>query len=581
MTRLNKLLLVHGPVIMALAIVLVSAPVTARADDYRAIDEHALKAPKELENSIDSLVDYLIKPARNDKEKLRAIFRWISTNISYDTEGFWAAHADQKTTTEPIEKKSTKPAVTEPTKTEPVVTKPAVTEPTKTEPAVTQPAVTEPAKIEPAKTEPAVTQPPVTEQAVKMTPEEVIKRHTANCDGYTILMEAMTQKALTIMQEMTKKASSDMETMSKSILQGITKQVAGTEDTMAKQVASTTDTMAKQAAGTVDTITKQAVATTVTRQARLLDVVGVKGFAKGYGYRVGSDFEGKNHAWNAVNLDGKWYFLDCTWGAGLPNAKGEFVYDFEDYYFLTSPEELVYTHFPESPESQHIEKPVSKQEFIELPYLWPAFFKYGMKIGNQTKSIIKAGNNLDINLYAPDSVLVQADLLSGGRFLGEEYAFVERDSAQLQIKTVFPKAGEYVLQIFTRTKGSTGVYKETLDYKIFADSGSTGPVGFPTTYEPFHLHNAYIYEPLTRVLEPGKKYHFRLKVPGGAETSVVIGDSWNHLTKNGDIFEGEVEIPAGQVSVYSRFTGSMQSELSGQIIPSASSLCPQMLRGPG
>jgi hypothetical protein len=520
MTRLNQLLFVHGPVIITLAIVLVSAPVTARADDYRAIDEHALKAPKELESSIDSLVAYLIKPARNDKEKLRAIFRWIATNISYDTEGFWAAHADQKTTTEPIEKKSTKPAVTEP----------AVTEPVKTQPAVT----------EPAKTEPAVTQPQVTEQAVKMTPEEVIKRHTANCDGYTVLMEAMTQKALTIMQEMTKKASSDMETMSKNILQTMTKQTAGTEDTMAKQAAVTTDTIA--------------------RQARLLDVVGVKGFAKGYGYRVGSDFEGKNHAWNAVNLDGKWYFLDCTWGAGLPNAKGEFVYDFEDYYFLTSPEELVYTHFPESPESQHIEKPVSKQEFIELPYLWPAFFKYGMKIGNQTKSIIKAGNNLDINLYAPDSVLVQADLLSGGRFLGEEYTFVERDSAQFQIKTVFPKAGEYVLQLFTRTKGSTGVYKETLDYKIFADSGSTGPVGFPTTYEPFHLHNAYLYEPLTRVLEPGKKYHFSLKVPGGAETSVVIGDSWNHLTKNGDIFEGEVEIPAGQVSVYSRFTGSMQSD---------------------
>jgi hypothetical protein len=530
MTRLNKLLLVHGPVIITLAIVLVSAPVTARAEDYRAIDEHALKAPKELENSIDSLVAYLIKPARNDKEKLRAIFRWISTNISYDTEGFWAAHADQKTTTETIEKKSIKPAVPEPT-----VPEPNKTEPAKTETAVTQPAVTEP----------AVTQPRVTEQAVKMTPEEVIKRHTANCNGYTILMEAMTQKALTIMQEMTKKAASDMETMSKNILQTMTKQTA---DTMAKQAA---DTTTRQAAVTTDT---------VTRQARLLDVVGVKGFAKGYGYRVGSDFEGKNHAWNAVNLDGKWYFLDCTWGAGLPNAKGEFVYDFEDYYFLTSPEELVYTHFPESPELQHIEKPVSKQEFIELPYLWPAFFKYGMKIGSHPRSIIKDGNNLDINLYAPDSVLVQADLLSGGRFLGEEYAFVERDSNQFQIKTVFPRAGEYVLQLFTRTKGTTGAYKETLDYKIFADSGSTGPAGFPTTYEPFHLHNAYLYEPLTRVLEPGKKHYFRLKVPGGAETSVVIGDNWNHLTKNGDIFEGEVEIPVGQVSVYTRFTGSMQSD---------------------
>lgn len=53
--------------------------------DYTEIDRHALDTPKEAERSIDSLATYLIQPARNDREKARAIFRWITANVSYDT----------------------------------------------------------------------------------------------------------------------------------------------------------------------------------------------------------------------------------------------------------------------------------------------------------------------------------------------------------------------------------------------------------------------------------------------------------------------------------------------------------------
>ncbi len=57
------------------------------ASPYAAIDEHALKAPPEAEGSLGALASYLVSPAKNDRDKARAIFRWIADRIAYDVEG--------------------------------------------------------------------------------------------------------------------------------------------------------------------------------------------------------------------------------------------------------------------------------------------------------------------------------------------------------------------------------------------------------------------------------------------------------------------------------------------------------------
>ena len=54
----------------------------------RALDKHALAAPKEAEESMETLAKYLTLPARTDREKFRAIFRWTADRIVYDAEGF-------------------------------------------------------------------------------------------------------------------------------------------------------------------------------------------------------------------------------------------------------------------------------------------------------------------------------------------------------------------------------------------------------------------------------------------------------------------------------------------------------------
>jgi hypothetical protein len=59
------------------------------AEPHRDIDRHALQASREAEQSIDSLARYLVGPARNEREKVRALFRWITDRIAYDVDAYY------------------------------------------------------------------------------------------------------------------------------------------------------------------------------------------------------------------------------------------------------------------------------------------------------------------------------------------------------------------------------------------------------------------------------------------------------------------------------------------------------------
>jgi transglutaminase/protease-like cytokinesis protein 3 len=57
--------------------------------DFRRIDDHALGTPHSVTHSINEFAAYLARPAANDTEKARALFRWIAANIEYDVQGYF------------------------------------------------------------------------------------------------------------------------------------------------------------------------------------------------------------------------------------------------------------------------------------------------------------------------------------------------------------------------------------------------------------------------------------------------------------------------------------------------------------
>lgn len=56
--------------------------------DYTKIDTHARQAPKKLQTDLEKLTAYLVKPAKNDREKVRSFYVWITENIAYDVQLF-------------------------------------------------------------------------------------------------------------------------------------------------------------------------------------------------------------------------------------------------------------------------------------------------------------------------------------------------------------------------------------------------------------------------------------------------------------------------------------------------------------
>ncbi len=70
-----------------------------------------------------------------------------------------------------------------------------------------------------------------------------------------------------------------------------------------------------------------------------------------------------DHAWNAVQIEDKWYLLDATWGASFVKQDNAFSSKADVLYFLTPPEAFVLDHLPGDPIWQLLDCPVPADVF--------------------------------------------------------------------------------------------------------------------------------------------------------------------------------------------------------------------------
>ena len=111
------------------------------------------------------------------------------------------------------------------------------------------------------------------------------------------------------------------------------------------------------------------------------------------------------------------------------------------------------------------------------------------------------------------------------------------------------------MRLFAKRLSSGGEYEQALDYDVKVSQGMGSKIGFPSTYAPFKENGGYLYAPMARHLTPGTTQHFKLAVPNAQRLVVVIGDNKFPLKKQGDVFEGDIKIGQGQITVYAQFVG--------------------------
>ncbi|KAI9506838.1 hypothetical protein BX070DRAFT_231924 [Coemansia spiralis] len=87
-----------------------------------------------------------------------------------------------------------------------------------------------------------------------------------------------------------------------------------------------------------------------------------------------------NHVWNVVCLDGEYRMVDTACAAKSHPLNAESKVD--SWFFLASPKEAIFTHFPLSSGDQFIDPIVTLPIFWMLPYVRPTYFLSRVKLLN-------------------------------------------------------------------------------------------------------------------------------------------------------------------------------------------------------
>jgi hypothetical protein len=149
----------------------------------------------------------------------------------------------------------------------------------------------------------------------------------------------------------------------------------------------------------------------------------------------------KGHAWAAVELQGRWWLLDPTWGAGYVED-GAYVERYTADWLFVPPEVFGYTHLPDQAQWQLVEAPVSREDFLRRQPLRPAFFRQGYALLSPLESPgAPQGRALVAVLDNPRGRWLRAEL--DGR-----PCQVRRSARRLEVRCTPPGPGTYEIALY-------------------------------------------------------------------------------------------------------------------------------------
>ena len=257
-----------------------------------------------------------------------------------------------------------------------------------------------------------------------------------------------------------------------------------------------------------------------------LEAVSIDGYAKGYGYSAGEKITQKNHAWNAIRIDGEWKLMDTTWGAGAIDENRRFRRQLSHAWFAMDPQLFFYTHCPEQAEWGLLGPRSTKAVFEGLvfvdSYVFDALHAQGLDASFQKKLIARFGSRLG------DMAWMVGGLAEAGFSESEILLALEGDVPDnLLIGVLALKRYGFAnadLVAYLRAGKSPNAFKSDIALKVLD-------------------------VPVTPVLKLGEAYYFSVRAPNATAAAVICGKQFSFLRKDGELFSGRVKITAGPVKL--------------------------------
>ncbi|XP_048845378.1 kyphoscoliosis peptidase-like isoform X2 [Brienomyrus brachyistius] len=254
---------------------------------------------------------------------------------------------------------------------------------------------------------------------------------------------------------------------------------------------------------------------------RMCSLAGVEckelsGYSKGAGYELGKRFRGESdHAWNAVRLAGSWHLLDATWGAGhVSDNVSQFIFKYNEFYFLTHPALFVGDHFPLEGQWQLLRPQVSLTQFEDASLRKSGFYNSGLLSSQPESWLIHSDQKTTITMKSSSPKLFMQTLNDK-----ENYGILTLKPDGMKLDVYPPEIGKHSLKIYCKDPDSTEkTYNSVSHYEIRCKAVDRGlnlpedlknPMGPSWLSEQSGLHDPSQRDPLVHTADGRCSFSFR------------------------------------------------------------------------
>ena len=227
----------------------------------------------------------------------------------------------------------------------------------------------------------------------------------------------------------------------------------------------------------------------------------VQGVVKNLRYQLGEPESNKTlpSSWNAVYVNGSWRIVDVfnaseyvslKWGR--LNVAGEMIYESDrddfafitdqvnEFYFIPDPDSIITTHFPDEPDWQLLEEPLTLEEFEKRVHIGWQFFAMRMALCDKSERNLvvepKTGEidlvfSLDDTtedthpLYFSFQMFKQNEPGEAVSSIGmARYVFLQKKADVIQFRCQFPQTGRYKLLVYGNSDGTSNEFYLCFSY---------------------------------------------------------------------------------------------------------------------